>query len=894
MKKTLKRLLSAAMATMMSISLIPAAAFANEEVLTEEPTEEIIETVWYGDKVSIEVTAGNNSYNYLSVYKTPYCAYEMSNHMVSTDGGVNNDIPQTLIMIDANQDYTWTPNGRYTFDESNYEVLYCCDAVTGYDDGIYYKRMNLEDSDYYTEEEAAHIRAIITNSYPYVSLEQMKATLAADGFEGAEDLDRAEAITAVQAAVWYFANGEDFRYSQTFNVAKNTQWGGALHDYTAEMSEAIQALGKRKFLKDEAVGNRINSLIDYLKEQDAVYAEKNQIVISAIDVLDTVPVQEKDGVYTIAIRVMLNNSGSSELDNIALDVYVGDTLVTTNAIELGTEEYYLTVEATAGDVIKAVVSGTQVLPEGVYFYEPQGGRDISQSLVGVAVGETNVYAEASVTPEIPVEIPNTFELSIKKVDENGQILNGVAFSVAYVLDDVNYLLGSYDVDENGAIAISDLLPGRYILTETKTPDAYNYLTGSIEFVVNEDGTLESTVLPEGVTIDDSNGLIEITVVNTRVVTQVTLEGSKYLDGQLADGFQFTLTGENVEQTVSTIDGVFTFDTLYFDDIGIYTYEICEVMGDRGDVVYDESVYTVVITVVRAGRELIASVEIKLADEIVDEIAFNNKTVAGTEVTLSGNKYLDGQLADGFRFALTGEGMELTADSVNGVFTFDTLYFSNAGIYTYEIREVEGDDYYVIYDEAAYTVTITVIKDGDKLVATVETKLADEIVDEIAFNNKTVTGASVTLNGYKYLDGDLADGFQFTLLGETVEQTVGSTDGMFTFDTLHFDKVGTYTFLIYEEAGEDEEIIYDASEYYVTITVIKNGDHLEAAVEIVLDEEIAPVVEFYNETEEELTPPDIPEDPTPDKDGDPIFNMMLVMLVSVALMGGCVVLKRKEA
>ena len=782
MKKTLKKMLSAAMATIMSVSLIPAAAFANEEIPAEGSTEEIVETVWHGDKVSVEVAAGNNSYNYLSVYKTPYCAYEMSNHMVSTDGGVNNDIPQTLIMINANQDYTWTTNGRYTFDESNYEVLYCCDAVTGYDDGIYYKRMNLEDSDYYTKEEAAHIRAIITNSYPYVSLEQMKATLAADGFEGAEDLDRAEVITAVQAAVWYFANGEDFRYSQTFNVAKNTQWGGAMHDYTAEMSEAIQALTKRKFLKDEAVGNRINSLIDYLKEQDAVYAEKNQIVISAIDVLDTVPVQEKDGVYTIAIRVMLNNSGSSERDNIALDVYVGDTLVTTNAIELGTEEYYLTVEATAGDVIKAVVSGTQVLPEGVYFYEPQGGRDISQSLVGVAVGETNVYAEASVTPEIPVETSNTFELSIKKVDENGQILNGVAFTLAYAVDDANYLLGSYDVDENGAIAISDLLPGRYILTETKTPDAYNYLTGSIEFVVNEEGTLESTVLPEGVTIDDSNGLIEITVVNTRVVTQVTLEGNKYMDGQLADGFQFTLTGENVEQTVGSTNGVFTFDTLYFDDIGVYTYEIREVMGDRGNVVYDESVYIVVITVVREDHELIASVEIKLADEIVDEIAFNNKTVAGTEVTLS---------------------------------------------------------------------------------------------------------------GYKYLDGDLADGFQFTLTGENVEQTVGSTDGMFTFDTLHFDKIGTYTFEIREVNGEDEDIIYDESVYTVTITVTKDGDKLVAAVETVLDEEIAPVVEFHNETVEELTPPDIPEDPTPDKDGDPIFNVMLVMLVSAALMGGCVVLKRKE-
>ena len=67
MKKTLKKLLSAAMATIMSVSLIPAAAFANEEIPAEGTTEEIVETVWHGDKVSVEVAAGNNSYNYLSV-----------------------------------------------------------------------------------------------------------------------------------------------------------------------------------------------------------------------------------------------------------------------------------------------------------------------------------------------------------------------------------------------------------------------------------------------------------------------------------------------------------------------------------------------------------------------------------------------------------------------------------------------------------------------------------------------------------------------------------------------------------------------------------------------------------------------------------------------------------
>ena len=59
-------------------------------------------------------------------------------------------------MVPADRNYTWTPNGVYEFGKSNYEVLYCCDAVTGYVHGVHYKRMNLEDSGYYSAEEAAH------------------------------------------------------------------------------------------------------------------------------------------------------------------------------------------------------------------------------------------------------------------------------------------------------------------------------------------------------------------------------------------------------------------------------------------------------------------------------------------------------------------------------------------------------------------------------------------------------------------------------------------------------------------------------------------------------------------------------------------------------------------
>ena len=152
--------------TILSILSFGAAASA-----TEAPE---IETVWYGDQLAVNIEKGEGAYMFRSAYVKPRHAYEMSYHMVSNDGGASNEIPQTLVLVDANEDHTWTPDGLYSFGASNYEVLYCCDAETGYANDVYYKRMNLEDSAYYTNEQAAHIRAIVTNSYPFISLEQMK------------------------------------------------------------------------------------------------------------------------------------------------------------------------------------------------------------------------------------------------------------------------------------------------------------------------------------------------------------------------------------------------------------------------------------------------------------------------------------------------------------------------------------------------------------------------------------------------------------------------------------------------------------------------------------------------------------------------------------------------
>ena len=187
----------------------------------------------------------------MSLFRKFAHGYEFSGHFLGDGEG-----PQTFVVIDtvAHNGTTWTPSGVYAPNESNYEVTYCCDVETMIVDGTYYKRLNLEDSEYYSEEQAAKIRAIVTNSYPYVPMEDMKADLAANGYAYAEELTRNEIIAAVQTAIWAAANMNDepIRYAKSYNVSDNLQWGYPLHDTSAE--SGLDVSGKRVFKAYEEVG----------------------------------------------------------------------------------------------------------------------------------------------------------------------------------------------------------------------------------------------------------------------------------------------------------------------------------------------------------------------------------------------------------------------------------------------------------------------------------------------------------------------------------------------------------------------------------------------------------------------------------------------------------------
>ncbi|MBP3386949.1 MAG: Cys-Gln thioester bond-forming surface protein [Clostridia bacterium] len=368
------------------------------------------ETIWQGNDVSLSFVRGEDPYVY-AIAQDPAnnrWYYETSNHTLKkevTGGGAVHIFP---IVDTTKVTGPWDPEGIYQSGISNYDVMYCCDAVTGTDGEIYYKRVNLEDSEYVTEADVKKLRAIISNAYPYVSVEEAKAALKEAGFAQADELDRSELIAATQAAIWTIANpdsGDSYRYNKTATTAQKLTWGGYMHEFAGEITNFTDSMTSRKYLSNpNGVGDRINALIDFYLAMKDVEAEDGQIVITSLNIVDS-KLFGSDKEYKVDINVELNH-GADEDDTVEINVYVGDTLAETVAVT-DAKAYSFSVEAVENDDIRVVVSGTQNLERGVYFYVPKPAdvdgdgiatsREVSQNLIGVASGETPVYATAAVT-----------------------------------------------------------------------------------------------------------------------------------------------------------------------------------------------------------------------------------------------------------------------------------------------------------------------------------------------------------------------------------------------------------------------------------------------------------------------------------------------------------------
>ena len=380
---------------------------------------------------TFEVTPADDAYTFEAVRGGTGYGYEVGHYMVS------GNIPQTFILVDTSNGETyWTPSGLYEYGVSNYEVAYCCDVETDLEYTTDYKRVNLEDSGYYGESASQHIRAILQYSYPFVSMEEMKANLKAGGLSDSfvDSLNRADLISAVQMAVWTYANAEDgaaggLGYFASVDVTNNQGiYFTALHDYTNEMWEWFP--GKRQRSYDARDEYRVNTLAYYLCNLPGVEAPDNQIVISDIEITRAQMLPGGEDTYSLGMYVYLNHGGQPDDDLKVIITSQGADGSVTEQIKQrvnGRTKLEMYVRANPGDTVTVEVEGTQTLARGVYFYEPEGGRDASQSLVGVGEGQTRVHAEKSFVFE---ENVHDMGLRIYKTEtETGSPLSDITFHV---------------------------------------------------------------------------------------------------------------------------------------------------------------------------------------------------------------------------------------------------------------------------------------------------------------------------------------------------------------------------------------------------------------------------------------------------------------------------------
>ncbi|WP_302819054.1 Spy0128 family protein [Enterocloster lavalensis] len=81
---------------------------------------------------------------------------------------------------------------------------------------------------------------------------------------------------------------------------------------------------------------------------------------------------------------------------------------------------------------------------------------------------------------------------------------------------------------------------------------------------------------------------------------------------------------------------------------------------------------------------------------------------------------------------------------------------------------------------------------------------------------------MTLTATKTMDGLIPTGSGFTFFLDDANgqrlQVKNNQGGNITFDTLTFDKTGTYVYYLTEQTGNDKNVNYDTSSYKVTVTV----------------------------------------------------------------------------
>ena len=283
------------------------------------------------------------------------------------------------------------------------------------------------------------------------------------------------------------------------------------------------------------------------------------------------------------------------------------------------------------------------------------------------------------------------------------------------------------------LAIGEVGEYSYTITEIipeTVPNGMHYdtTTYTATFTVSYDSA--TGILSAGtVSVNGVEGATAEFVNVQDVPATVSIPVSKTLTGRelKAGEFSFVMLMPNGSDFVAKNDaaGNVTFPTLSFSRAGTYVFKILEDVPavPAADIVYDNSVYEVSVTVTydtATGKLNAEAPVITKNGSAATAVSFNNVYVAPITLEIPVKKVFNGGTltAGQFTFKMTG-GMKgqstamtmQASNNADGTVSFGALTFVEAGTYEFIITEVNGGRVGVIYDAAAYTVTVDVTLDA---------------------------------------------------------------------------------------------------------------------------------------------------------------------------------------
>ena len=197
----------------------------------------------------------------------------------------------------------------------------------------------------------------------------------------------------------------------------------------------------------------------------------------------------------------------------------------------------------------------------------------------------------------------------------------------------------------------------------------------------------------------------------------------------------------------------------------------------------------------------------------------------------------------FIFELKKDGeqnpIQTKSNDADGKVTFDALEFTEEGTYNYTISEKREDhpEKGIYYDPNDIQVTVKVSRNQEGKLATEVTyqgKGANgQLEKKDTFTNhyipdKTSTKLAVTkkLIGRQLKDKE----FEFELKKEgdqtPIQTKPNDANGKVQFDSIEYDKAGTYSYIISEKAGNVPGVVYEPNLISATVVVEDKGGKLE--------------------------------------------------------------------